>query len=332
MGRTGLYSRQSGLALVAVLLVFAVAALVAGHIVHRNHLDFRRAATALDGLQADYYALGGEQLARQLIHEDLVNDRRANRLVDHTGEAWAAPGMRFDAEDGEIRIRISDAQARFNLNSLGRPGDQEGERLLARMAARVELQPQFAPRVLDWIDADGTARAGGAEDAAYGRGSPPTRAANGPMADMSELLVLGLAPPEYRRARSLFTVLPIATTVNINTASAPLLDALSGAPGTGAKVVALRARQPLESVAALAQAGVQLPPGVSQRLGVATSCFDVVVEVDFNGYYRRLDSLIVRDLDDKGAPRVRTLWRKLGQTPWIEPGSSQERIQDDSGR
>lgn len=325
-------SRQGGLALISVLLVFAICAVIAAHLLHRNYLDMRRATNSINGLQADYYALGGEQLARQLLYDDILSDRRQNRALDHLAESWALPGKTFDADEGKIRISIHDAQSRLNVNTFAGQGSAAGPEALVSALLKLGAKPNLAPKILDWVDTDGAVRPAGAEDGEYSSMKPPRRVPNAAMGDISELHAMGVEDESYNRLAPLLVALPASTAVNVNTASPALLDALLGSTGAGARIAALRKLKPIESVAALADAGVNVPSASMSLLGVASSYFEVVVEVEFDGYYRRLISLLVRDTDERGIPRVRVVRRTLGQIPWGQDSSVEGSKADESGR
>src|SRR5690606_16456238 len=123
--------RQRGVALITVLLVVALATLVCAGLMLRQQLAIRSVGNQLLVRQAQYYAEGGELLARALLLRDL---REAGQLmVDHPGEAWASPGLRFPLDEGgELRLRIEDLAGRFNLNSLAAAGEA-GELALLRL-------------------------------------------------------------------------------------------------------------------------------------------------------------------------------------------------------
>ena len=62
-----------GVALVSMLLLVALATVLASSIVQEQQLVIRAAGTHLDRGQAKQYALGGEELARQILYQDYLN-------------------------------------------------------------------------------------------------------------------------------------------------------------------------------------------------------------------------------------------------------------------
>src|SRR5690606_12220223 len=192
-------SRQSGVALITVLLVVALVTVVCAALLTRQQLAIRSTGNQLLVRQAKYYAEGGEQLAKALLRRDL-----SEGPVDHPAEPWANPKLRFPLDEGgELRLRIEDLSGRFNLNSLvvnGQAGEQALLRL-RRLLARLQLSPAYADRLRDWLDPDQDPNGmAGAEDDQYLLLKPPYRTGPGSIADVSELrLLLGMSEADYRR-------------------------------------------------------------------------------------------------------------------------------------
>ena len=81
-------SRQRGIALISVLLVFALATVIASEIIARNALDIRKTANYLNSQQAYYYALSGEAYARQLLYRDF-SEANGSAPSDALTDDWA---------------------------------------------------------------------------------------------------------------------------------------------------------------------------------------------------------------------------------------------------
>nr|VFK41121.1 MAG: general secretion pathway protein K [Candidatus Kentron sp. SD]VFK46912.1 MAG: general secretion pathway protein K [Candidatus Kentron sp. SD] len=254
--------RATGIALVSVILAVALVATISAGIIARQHLEIRRVTNLLHAHQAYEYALGVEFWAAGVLRRDLLEG--SEERVDHPGEAWGGSLPPTDIEGGTLTGRIEDLRARFNLNNL-RQEDPENEdsdnqeawrgdfRSFQGLLKHCELEPRLIWPVIDWID--GGARdeisPGGAEDYQYLGLDIPYRAANAPMADPSELvLVQGFDYEAYACLSPLVSALPEYAPININTASAPVLMAIiTGMTQTQAKqVVDRREREPYQSV------------------------------------------------------------------------------------
>jgi general secretion pathway protein K len=232
-----LRSKQRGVALVTAILMVALATILAVKVGFDAYLDFRRASTlyALD--QGFEVAVGAEALAAHW----LAVDYRENPQETHFGQNWATPTPPFPIDNGELSGQLEDMQGRFNLNSLMPPSPDSSPdqatidayqanvaqfKLLLQL---VQLEPEWADRIIDWIDED-TVETGpdGMEDTEYGAQTPPYRSANMPITRVSEILALkefGLE--RYRKLEPFITALPPDSKINICTAPGIVLDSFS---------------------------------------------------------------------------------------------------------
>lgn len=228
-------SRQRGVALLTALLIVAMAAIAASAISSAQFIDLRRVQNLLYADQAYEHALGVEDWGRGALLKDARHDQAANHHVDVLGETWSVALAPTEVEGGKVQGQIEDLQSRFNLNNLlASPGDQGGAvalqlAYLQRLLQVLELDPELAQRIADWLDADVDTRyPDGAEDLVYMRAKPGYRTGNGPMKDPSELLLVqGITPQVYARLAPYVTALPGVTPINVNTAPGPVLLALS---------------------------------------------------------------------------------------------------------
>lgn len=166
--------------------------------------------------------------ARALL---LLDVRRGG--VDSLDEDWARtlPPLRHD--DAEVAGRITDAQGRLNLNNLRRPDGLIDERALGayrRLLVHLGIDPALADRLADmladWLDADDSPRAAGAERDHYaglGLAGPHNR----PLEHSAALgAIAGYTPELLAKLDAHVAVLPGQQPVNVNTASAEVLSAL----------------------------------------------------------------------------------------------------------
>jgi len=234
--------RQKGVALLVVLLLLTLMVLVASSMSGRLQLELQRTLNLVRQDEGRWYALGGEALASKVLTQDL---RDQPQKVD-LSQYWASEGQRFPLRDGELRGRIRDAQACFNLNAINSSvatGAMAGEDALPYAAAvfkqlllNLNVEEFSAANITDalrdWVDADNLLVSSlGAEDAYYEGLPVPYLPANGPLQDESELRALrGVDAGLYRRLLPLVCALPNSDLlVNINTLTseqAPLLGAL----------------------------------------------------------------------------------------------------------
>lgn len=299
--------QQRGVALITVMLVVALATTAAVAMASRQQLDIRRTENVLYAGQASMYLLGVEDWAKQFLAQD-----RKDNSIDHAGEDWATRLPPLPVEGGQVQGTLDDLQGRFNLNALAQTGDKgkTARQRLRRLLQTLDLDPELANTVQDWVDADPEPRfPGGAEDGVYLGQEPFYRSANRPMTSPSELLLLqGMSFDDYEKLRPHVTALPPETPLNINTASAEVLASLAdGLPLRELEaLVKKRADNPYDKVgdflAERVFAGKQIP---LEGLSVGSDYFVLRAQADIGHVHRSQVSLLRRD--SKG--RVVTLQR-----------------------
>ncbi len=299
--------RQSGVALITVMLVVALATTAAVAMAGRQQLDIRRTANALQQGQAWMYLLGMEDWAGQFLSQD-----RRDNDVDHMGEDWAIRLPPLPVEGGELRGGLQDLQGRFNLNNLAQGGEagKTARQRFERLLQSLQLSPSLAGGVQDWLDTDQEARfPAGAEDVYYLGQTPSYRAANRLMRVPDELLLVkDIGHKEYRKLQPYITTLPVPTPLNVNTASAELLASLADdlAVGDLQGLIEKRRDTPYTSVedflAEPVFAGKKIP---DTGLTVQSDYFLLQAEADIGHLRQRLYCLLERD--EKG--RIQTLLR-----------------------
>lgn len=216
---------QRGVALITALLIVALATAAGVALATRQHIDIRRSENMLTTDQALLYARGGEAWAMAI----LARDRKDND-IDNLNEDWAKRIPPLPVDGGSVSGYIEDMQGRFNLNNLAVSGENFATDLdrLRRILESVELDPALAGAVADWVDSDVEPRfPDGAEDDSYLGEDPPYRAANRPMASVSELrLVKGFTAEAVAKLAPYVCALPVPTAINVNTAPDLVLQSL----------------------------------------------------------------------------------------------------------
>ena len=291
--------KQSGVALVTVLLVVAIATVMAVSMVQEQQGSIHITRGFLSRGQAGQYALGGEELARQILQEDHAEGE--NR--DYLTETWANPELHFQFEEGEVNLQITDLHGLFNVNSLSSENRLVGiarQRLVSLLSA-AGVDPLLADKIQDWIDADTSARPAGAEDFDYLVYDPPYRAGNGMVEDISELGLLGFKPEVLAQVIPFFTALPNAgTLVNINTASPYILQAVIPELSFDAANGLVERREQQEAGFETVEAFLQLSElaglrVVNDGLGVQSSFFEVRTIARYQERFSYLTSILHRN-------------------------------------
>lgn len=295
--------KQRGVAVIVALVVLAISASLATSMLWDRNLDLRRTANILHLDQAREYALGAEAWSEQILARDAQHSR-----TDALGEQWATQLPALPVEGGAITGRIEDMQGRFNLNNLAaaaagtgtapRTGAQPALQQFRRLLVLLQINPDIASAVADWVDADSTPQlSGGAEDPYYAALDVPYLAANQPMASVSELLLVkGVTYTDYRRLLPYVTALPVtggATPININTAPWPVIASLADG---------ISAAEAQSIVASRGPNGFQsLPPALATVRGAAAAAqfssqfFRLTANVEIGSSRLTLYSLLERD-------------------------------------
>jgi len=242
----GSFSRQSGVALIAALLLMTSIMFILGNIFYRHQINVAQATLTIHQDQAYLLALSAESWARQLLDED-----KDNSNADHFEELWAQAIPAMPVDGGMVNGCVSDLQGRFNVNSLHYKSPGELKNALGGDEASfaktwnnllryldIPVFPGRVEAVVDWLD-NNASKVGpdGAEQDEYAGLLPPRMIANAIMVEPNELAsVLGYKIFEVQQVMPWLTALPAPkitpglplqpVTININTASEELLLAL----------------------------------------------------------------------------------------------------------
>jgi len=288
--------RARGAALILAMLVAALAATVAVALAALQQRWFADVGNRRDQVQAQSLALAGVQWARQIINEDA----RGGPL-DHLAEIWAYPLPATPIANGSIEGRIEDAQGRINLNNLAlasTQGTTDRMRMMRLLSAK-GIDAGLLDAVADWVDADGSARASGAEDAYYAQRSPTALAANAPLVRAAEATsVRGASAKVWAALADDVIARPPGAALNVNTAPTNVIAAaIPGLAGDKlAAFVADRARKPFTTMAELRERlprDVTLPEAAS--FAFASSYFLVSVRSRQGDAVAQARALLKRD-------------------------------------
>ena len=292
---------QRGIALLMAMLVVALATITAVSLTHEQAISMRKTGHVQATDAALQYSLALEDFARVLLREDLKDSK-----IDHLGEIWArAEGVTAPIEGGVLSGSISDAQARFNLNSVLQ---QENEDRLRVLCNNLEVSPDFIPALKDWIDENlETGGVDGAEDDYYTSLDPPYRAANRELSDTSELLLVkGVTFEMFEKLQPYIIALPADARLNINTLPTEIYAALDQNLNPD-QFESEREDNAFESLEDYKNR-MQHPALIEEGLAVSSNYFIAQGNVLRGEKGLSFTSLIHRD--DQGASRI--LWRRLG--------------------
>lgn len=300
-------AKQKGVALITVLLVFAIASVIAAEIVTRTYFGIQSTGNHLIQAQAYQYALGGEAFARQILKKDFDKDHESNESApnDHLYEAWSRLDKAYEFDQGRLEIVISDLQARFNVNNLVNiEGGVENHFLqqFQHLLNIAGVDSQVLSSLADWLDKDSVPRGINTEDQGYLALEQGYRSANRAMAHISELRLLqGIGKVEFEKLKPFIVALPKTTSININTANAGVLSVLldSQEPGVTRRIVDSRGEKGFESVSAFLEDENMADLNIQESdISVRSEFFMVQVRSTFAERVVWLTSVLHRDLED----------------------------------
>jgi general secretion pathway protein K len=259
--------------LVAMVLLSVVATLAAG-MVWQQWRAVQVETAERSRAQSGWMLLGALDWARLILREDArsgkptsLNEPWATPLAEARLSSFLAADRDNNADTGPeafLAGGISDAQARYNLRNLvvDRKIDPLQLAILQRLCSNVGLGPDTAA-----VLAEGLLASQQGEDA------------DAPLLpqQLSDLVWLGLDAAALERLAVVAVLLPVATPVNLNTASREVLAAVVDGLDLGSadRLVQARVRNPLRNLAdatAIVGAGPRL---VERDVDVKSAYFEV---------------------------------------------------------
>ncbi|MEM8918617.1 MAG: type II secretion system minor pseudopilin GspK [Pseudomonadota bacterium] len=322
------HSRKSekGAALLTVLLLVAVLAILAAHGIDRIAGAAKLTSNSRELAQAQAYMVAAENLGMETAQKIVEpSPGRTTNLGDWNGRVNQVP-----VPGGIISATISDGGNCFNINSLV---SQEQNIYVARQAGLDQFirlmglldVPQgdaldIAASLVDWLDSDTVALAGGAEDEYYLQSQRAYRTANNLIVDISELRAIkGIDAAIYARLVPWICALPIAelSPVNINTLrpeQSLLLEILSENPVSSVDIRQFLGRRPETGFSSVTEfwsrplpASFDATPEVQRQVKVATRWFRLDLTVEMQSALIEEQALV-----DAGLQPARLVQRRRG--------------------
>ena len=275
--------RQRGAALLTAMIIVTLVVTLAGSMLWQQWRAVQVEAAERARTQAAWLLSGALDWARLILKEDAKTGRPTS-----LNEPWATPfeearlstflaadsAHAEDAPDAFLSGSITDAQSRYNLMNLSEQGkvvDAERE-ALERLCQNLGLATEVASRIANALN--------DAVSGAPGAALLPR--------SIAQLGWLGVEPETVRQLAPYVTLLPVATPVNLNTASREVLSAaIKGLDLASAeRLVQARQRSAFKTLAAVEQLLPALAPLDPKRLATVSSYFEV------RGRLRLLDRVL----------------------------------------
>jgi type II secretory pathway component PulK len=191
-------SARGGIALIIVMISIFVLSMLAGGLAISMKVETRLAQHANNETELQWLGRSGVEYARWMLALQLACP---NEPYDALNQTWAGGsggpcstnGPLADIQKevhlgrGSFTWKITDTESKANINTAG-----EGmlQRALTLMGANASETTPTVNAILDWIDRDDSERVEGAESDVYKNEKPPYEAKNGPIDDITELLMI----------------------------------------------------------------------------------------------------------------------------------------------
>ena len=304
-------SRALGAAMLTALFTVSLVAIFASQAFWQQWRSLEVETADRSRLQAGWLLAGALDWARARLREDGLH----GGPVDHAGEPWAQTVLDMPLTDlgmaepqsvaGAEPVvlwsqQLSDAQGKLNVLNLvdGQRVSPTWQRAFEKLFELVQVPPEqlaiLSFQLLQAQAALGVPGTGG--DAAL---------ASAPLLPqhISQLVWLGLSPQSLQALAPHITLLPARSPINLNSASAEVLQAVlpEFSAADARALIAQRQRQPLQSVNEL---GDKTARGEGQY-SVSSRFFEMYAEVRQGPHSIAENALLQRD-----GPEVRTLWRQ----------------------
>jgi general secretion pathway protein K len=199
-----LRSDSRGIALIMVMVAVFVLGILAGGFAYSMKVEMRLAQNHNSEDELEWLGRSGVELASYVVAQQLTVP---NERYDALNQKWAGGiGVTNEAladielenvrlGSGTFSVKIIDQERFFNINVADQVILRQAMTLIGVDAAE---SPAIIDSILDWIDLDDAKRLSGAESNYYLGLPSPYYAKNGPIDDLTELmLVKGITPEMY---------------------------------------------------------------------------------------------------------------------------------------
>jgi general secretion pathway protein K len=199
---------ESGIALIIVMISILVLGLLAGRFAYSMKVETTLARNANSEMELEWIGRSGVEYARWILVQQASCPAEP---YDALSQIWAGGSSgpcatnaglsevqkEFQLGRGSFTWKITDLESKFNINSTASPGGEQilQQGLLVMGVDAGDMGP-IVSSIQDWIDDNDQTRMQGAENEFYHTLPSPYEAKNGPIDDLSELLLVKEITPE----------------------------------------------------------------------------------------------------------------------------------------
>ena len=318
---------KKGIALIVVMIAVFVLSVLAGAFAYSMKVETKLAINSNNQADLEWVGRSGVEYARWILGQTM------NCPYDSLNQKWAGgPGGACDTNgaladvslndvpvgNGTFSIKITDLERKVNVNT----ADQATlDQVMKVIGADPVEGSTIIDSIRDWVDPDDASHINGAESDYYQTLTPPYNAKNGPLDDVSELLLIRgvrddpeiysadysdvqrvdrfgnpIPPKEYAaHLVDVFTAISIGR-ININTADRIVLQSIPGVDEAIAdQIIKIRSGPdgtdgtdddtPFANVGELASAGLPqtAAPSMQRYCTVRSATFQVEIDAQIGG-------------------------------------------------
>jgi general secretion pathway protein K len=193
-------AKPDGIAIFIVLISIAVLAGMTAIFATQMKVETKLAMNSNNEAEMEWLGRSGVELAKYTLGLELSSPGAGQRY-DALNQKWA--GGEADTNDvlaalsltdvplghGQFSVKITDNERKINLNT-----SANNQALMTQAMMQIGADPSEIPTIIaciqDWIDRDDETHVNGAESEYYQTLNPPYYPKNGPIDDLSELLLV----------------------------------------------------------------------------------------------------------------------------------------------
>ena len=188
--------RKKGIALIIVLIMVVVLGILAGGFAYSMKVETTLARRAAFTSELDWMGRSGVEVAKWIL---IQSSTGPNAQADSLKQKWAGgPGetndilqeidmKNYPIGNGTVSIEIKDLDRKFNINVADEVILRQAMTLIGVDAS---VGATVVNSILDWRDPDSNTHPGGTESSTYEAMDPPYFAKDGPIDDLTELLLV----------------------------------------------------------------------------------------------------------------------------------------------
>ena len=193
-----------GIALIMVMIIVVVFGMLAAGFAYSMKVEIQLARNSNRDTEMEWMGRSGIELAKYVLASatakgyHALNQKWAGGMGDTNDPASSVQMENYPLGSGTISVKITDCNRKFNINSVSQANLDILRQALILMGVDAAETPRICNGILDWMDVDEATQIGSTETESdyYLTLNPPYRAKDGPIDDLSELLLIHSITPE----------------------------------------------------------------------------------------------------------------------------------------